>query len=268
MFDPTRPVEIVAIGTEVVIGRIQDTNSSWLADRLTRTGAVVERITAVADEPYLLRETLQSAVDRRVGLVLGTGGLGPTPDDLTVETVAELARRPASPSEKVMATYRQRRGLSADAELPPHLYKMSSVPLGAQIFENQNGWAPGFAVNVEETVLGFMPGPPREMKSVFASGFEPLISAWYGGRTESTRVLVTMFESEISPILGQIMARHENAYLKAYVALGDREVGLPVDVIVRRQDKGADIATVLAEFEALVAAGGANFRPLPDNSAG
>ena len=259
--DPSAPAELLAIGTEMVIGRIQDTNSSWLAQRLTEAGARVERITAVADDPGLLENVWRDAVERRASLVLATGGLGPTPDDLTVEVAAAVAGVGVIQHPEVIASYRRRRELSESEPLPPHLYKMSSVPAGATVFENGPGWAPAFAIRVGETVLACMPGPPSEMQWLWENALGPLAAGWFGGRTESARVLVTMFESQVSPILGLVMDRHPNSYLKAYVALGSRNVGLPVDVIVRREPGGSELPEVMATLRALVESAGAEIRP-------
>ena len=261
--DPAAPVEILAIGTEVVIGRIQDTNSSWLAQRLTEAGARVVQITAVADDAELLARAWRDAIARRAGLVMATGGLGPTLDDLTVGVAAAVAGVQVLRHPAVIASYRSRRELEESEPLPPHLFKMSTVPAGAQVFHNQHGWAPGFAIRVSETVLACMPGPPSEMRSLWETGFGPLMADWYGGRTESERVLVTMFESQVSPILGLVMDRHRNAYLKAYVALGSRDVGLPVDVIVRREADGSPLVDVIATLRDLVESAGAEIKPWP-----
>lgn len=261
--DAAAPAEVLAIGTEVVIGRIQDTNSSWLAQRLTEAGARVERITAVADDPGLLEEVWRDAIARRASLVLATGGLGPTPDDLTVEVAAAVAGAAVIQHPSVIASYRRRRELPESEPLPPHLYKMSAVPAGSAVFENGPGWAPAFAIRVEETVLACMPGPPSEMQWLWENALGPQAASWFGGRTESARVLVTMFESQVSPILGLVMDRHSNSYLKAYVALGSRHVGLPVDVIVRREPGGSELSDVVGTLRALVESAGAEIRPWP-----
>ena len=261
--DAAAPAEVLAIGTEVVIGRIQDTNSSWLAQRLTEAGARVERITAVADDPGLLENAWRDSISRRSSLVLSTGGLGPTPDDLTVEVAAAVAGVEVIQHPSVIASYRRRRELAESEPLPPHLYKMSAVPAGSAVFENGPGWAPGFAIRVDETVLACMPGPPSEMQWLWEHALGPLAARWFGGRTESARVLVTMFESQVSPILGLVMDRHSNSYLKAYVALGSRHVGLPVDVIVRREEGGSELSAVMATLRSLVEGAGAEIRPWP-----
>ena len=261
--DPAAPAEILAIGTEVVIGRIQDTNSAWLAQRLTEAGARVERITAVADEAAMLERVWRDAIARRASLVVATGGLGPTPDDMTVDVAAAVAAVEVVQHPEVIASYRRRRQLGDDDPLPDHLYKMAAVPAGSAVFENGHGWAPGFAIRVEDTVLACMPGPPSEMRWLWEEAVGPLAANWYGGRTESVRVLVTMFESQVSPILGLVMDRHPNSYLKAYVALGSRDVGLPVDVIVRREPGGSEISEVVATLRDLVDGAGAEMRSWP-----
>src|SRR5436305_13900106 len=86
----TSPVEIFSIGTELLIGRIQDTNSFWLAQQASELGAEVGRITIVGDDRAVILGALREAVARGARTVLTTGGLGPTPDDLTVECVAAL----------------------------------------------------------------------------------------------------------------------------------------------------------------------------------
>src|ERR1051325_9933248 len=86
----TSPVEIFSIGTELLIGRIQDTNSYWLSQQVTELGATMARVTIIGDDRSTIIRSLEAAVKRGSRTVITTGGLGPTPDDLTVECVAEL----------------------------------------------------------------------------------------------------------------------------------------------------------------------------------
>lgn len=231
--DSDAPVEILSIGTEVVLGRIQDTNASWLAAKLSIVGANVRRITAVSDDPVELQSVVMDMVDRDTGLVVSTGGLGPTPDDLTVDTFARAAGCRVEQDNLAVEDYRNRRGISKGAPLPPSLNKMASVPTAAQVFVNPVGWAPAFMVSIQGTVVFAMPGPPREVEGVYCSHLAPMARDWYRGRTVAQRIRVDMHESEVSPLLEQVMSRFPQAYLKAYVALSDGN-GLPIDIIVRR----------------------------------
>ena len=229
------PAEIFSIGTEVVLGRIQDTNSSWLAERIVAGGGDLARITAVRDVPDEVESALRDAIDRGAGLIVTTGGLGPTPDDLTVEIVAGIAGCGVRSDEAVIADYRERRQIPAAEELNPSMIKMGTVPEGAHVFINPVGWAPGFAVEVDGSVLFCMPGPPREVKGIFEAHLARIVSEGYRGKVAIRRVRIEMFESQVSPLLQEVMDKFPNAYLKAYVAMGDG-TGLPVDIVVRGAD--------------------------------
>ena len=232
--DSDAPVEILSIGTEVVLGRIQDTNASWLAAKLSSVGANVRRITAVSDDPVELQYVVMDMVGRDTGLVVSTGGLGPTPDDLTVDTLARAAGCRVEQDPVSLGDYRNRRGISEGSPMPPSLNKMASVPTAAKVFVNPVGWAPAFMVPIQGTLVFAMPGPPREVKGVYCSHLAPMARHWYSGRTLAQRIRVNMHESEVSPLLEQVMSRFPEAYLKAYVALSDGS-GLPIDIIVRRK---------------------------------
>lgn len=233
--DPERPAEILSIGTEVVLGRIQDTNASWLAGQLAHAGANVRRITGVPDTPAEVEGVVRDAVDRGTGLIVSTGGLGPTPDDLTVATLAQAAGCGVTRDPATVADYRRRRDMGEDEDLPPNLERMATVPDAAQVFVNPVGWAPAFMLPIGGAVIFSMPGPPREMEGIYEAHLGPLAEQWYAGRTAAQRVRVEMFESQVSPLLEEVMNRFPSAYLKAYVALGDGS-GLPIDIVVRRSD--------------------------------
>src|SRR5919204_1132479 len=121
----TSPVEIFSIGTELLIGRIQDTNSFWLAQQISELGATMGRVTIVGDDRGTIVEALRGAVERGARTVLTTGGLGPTPDDLTVECVAELAGVGTSVYRPALEDFMRRR-LIAEEELTPALYRMAT----------------------------------------------------------------------------------------------------------------------------------------------
>ena len=231
--DADASVEILSIGTEVVLGRIQDTNASWLAAELSTVGANVRRITAVSDNPLELQSVVMDMVDRGTGLVVSTGGLGPTPDDLTVDTFARAAGCQVKQDPVALQDYRNRRGIPKGDPLPPSLKKMASVPEAAIVFVNPVGWAPAFMIRIGGMIVFAIPGPPREVEGVYDSHLGPMVRKWYGGRTLAQRIRVNMHESQVSPLLEQVMSRFPQAYLKAYVALSDGN-GLPIDIIIRR----------------------------------
>src|SRR5437764_573365 len=137
----TSPVEIFSIGTELLMGRIQDTNSFWLAQQVSELGETVARVTIIGDDRATIVEALQSAVERGAGTIITTGGLGPTPDDLTVQCVADLLGIGTVLDRPVLEDYMRRREIGED-EISPALRRMATVPEGAEVLLNPAGWAP------------------------------------------------------------------------------------------------------------------------------
>jgi nicotinamide-nucleotide amidase len=156
-------IELLAIGNELLLGETIDTNSSWIARRLTREGIVVARKTTIGDDVALIRESLEAAL-RRTRTVVCTGGLGPTVDDLTRHAVAALYGRPIVIDESWIDVLRARyraRGI----EMPAINRVQGEVPEGARAIPNPRGTAP--AIVIEDDALGMtilLPGVPAEMR--------------------------------------------------------------------------------------------------------
>lgn len=167
--------EILSQGDEVVTGQIADTNAAWLSDRLTAMGVRVVRHTAVGDRLPDIVDAIRAAAER-ADLVVGTGGLGPTDDDLTGEAASRAFDRPlVLDPEALRAIARFFEALGrpmADTNR-----KQALLPEGALRLDNDAGTAPGFAIDTGSSWLAFMPGVPREMKRMFERGVEPLIRA-------------------------------------------------------------------------------------------
>lgn len=235
---PEPTVEIFSMGTELVMGRIQDTNSFWMAQELVVLGAAVRRITILPDELDTMVQALAQAVARRTAVVLTSGGLGPTPDDLTVQALAALAGVQPVVHEPTLDAYVQRRNLSGRGELTDALFRMATVPAGAAVYQNPAGWAPCVSVTRADTTLFALPGPPKEMQAVFTMHVVPYFTTTYPAHAASLRVAVHMYESELTPLFAQVRARFPSTYLKGYIALGGRDTpeGMPVDIIARNAD--------------------------------
>ena len=251
-------VEILAIGTELVSGLILDTNSHWLAGEISVAGGDVRRITALADDLETLVAELRAAVHRRARVVITTGGLGPTPDDLTVEAVARLTGSKIDTPHEVLADYARRRGISLDEASTSPRIKMGSVPSAAHVRLNPVGWAPCFTVQVGESSIWCMPGPPREVEGCFTTHVQPVLEQLFAGQSARLRVFIDAHESDTSPLMQAVMRRHPSTYLKAYVGLSN-DRGLPVDIVVRSTD-GVAPDTLLQqaydEFSAVAAESG------------
>ena len=165
---------VLSIGTELTRGELVNSNAAWLAEQLTALGfEVLEHLTVDDDTPRIVEAVKQLA--QRHQVVVSTGGLGPTTDDLTTEAVAQalgvaIARDPATVEriQKLAAWYGR--------VLPPNNMKQADFPVGASILANEEGTAPGFAVEHLGSLLFFMPGVPREMKHIFSTRIVPRIA--------------------------------------------------------------------------------------------
>jgi nicotinamide-nucleotide amidase len=254
------PIELFAIGTELVLGRIQDTNSYWMAQRIAELGGNLRRVTQLVDNLDQIIECLGDSLRRGTGILITTGGLGPTPDDLTVEAVARVLQRRTVVDEATLDDYMRRRNLKSRDEISAGLLKMATVPEGSEVRQNPAGWAPCTFVRHEGGAIVILPGPPKEMEAVFTLHVAELISHASARKTAALRVVVNMYESEVSPVLQEVMARYPDCYLKAYVAMRDAfDQALPVDVVATGADEDAArhaLEQALACFRDLVQARG------------
>lgn len=225
-------IELFSIGTELVLGQVQDTNAYWIAQRMLELGGRLRRVTMIRDESDEMMEALEGSIRRGTDFILTTGGLGPTPDDMTVEVVAKIIGEPTIVHEETLAGFMERRQLTSRTDVSPAMIKMATVPETADVFQNPVGWAPCIRVTKNQSTIFMMPGPPSEMQAIFDSYIALLIAERYCAKAVKLRVYVNMFESEISPLLQKVMSRYPNVYLKAYVALRRTEGHyMPVDLV-------------------------------------
>lgn len=158
--------EIVSIGRELLMGETQDTNACYLARQLTLLGIELESVCQVGDRQEQIVDALKRAWDRS-DLVLTTGGLGPTGDDLTRESVAEMMGEVMSVRPDLEEALRQRFRRLGVNDMPPSNIKQCTLIPCAEAIENEQGTAPGWWVEKNGKLLVCMPGPPREMYSMW-----------------------------------------------------------------------------------------------------
>lgn len=232
-------VELYSIGTELLMGQIQDTNAWWMAQQVARLGGQISRIVILDDDVDDLVQVLGDAVERKTRVIITTGGLGPTPDDLTVEAISRLKGVDVVVNESLVEKFMQDREIKRRDDVKPGLVKMATCPEGSIVHPNPAGVAPCVETVIDETTIYNLPGPPREVHALFKRSVEDAIAEIYTANRVVLRVAVNLPESELGPILHDVMATHQNTYLKAYVALRERIEGgqrLPVDIVVRDED--------------------------------
>ncbi len=174
----SRPVvEIVAIGTELMLGETIDTNSAWLGAELAAAGLPVLRRTAVADEFALMAAALREAL-ARADVVITTGGLGPTHDDFTREVIASVLERPLEQDAGWVRVLEERYS-SRGIAMPANNLRQAMVPRGGTILSNPRGSAPGLWIEHDGRVVIVLPGVPVELRTLLAEQVLPRLRARY-----------------------------------------------------------------------------------------
>jgi len=202
--------EIIAIGSELLAPDRTDTNSLWLTDRLNRIGIDVKLKTIVGDDDTRLEELIKDAV-KRSRVVITTGGLGPTEDDITRKVVARALRRRLSLDENVLNEIRAR-FQSFGVTMPERNSRQAMVIDGAEVLPNPNGTAPGLYLEHEGCVIALFPGPPREMNPMFENHVQVRLEKRAGDLRFARRVLrvAGIGESAVDEKIAPIYTQYEN----------------------------------------------------------
>jgi molybdenum cofactor synthesis domain-containing protein len=220
--DPHR-VELIAVGREILRGRVLDTNSHWLAHQITALGGIVGRICAVDDIPQEVVQEIHAALHHGAGVICSTGGLGPTFDDRTLESIAAAVHRPLQRHDAAYASiaeiYRRlhAQGAVTHQAMLPSREKMAWLPAGADMLPNSTGSAPGMLLRWEQRLLIAMPGPPSEMQPMFQTSVAPFLRPlWEGRHRVEIQVRTNVAdESLLNPLFEAVMAAVPGSYLKA-----------------------------------------------------
>ena len=203
--------EIVAIGSELLLGQIVDTNSAWMAQRLAAQGVNLFYKTVVGDNPGRMLEVIAKAMERS-DLVITSGGLGPTQDDLTREIVAQATGKELVLDPKLLAQIEdrfRRRGFIMTENNDRQAY----IPEGSIPVENPNGTAPSFIVEDPRAVVFCLPGVPFEMKWLFDNELVPYIRRKFNlSEAIYSRVLkvADLGESAVDDLIGHLIAESQN----------------------------------------------------------
>ena len=203
--------EIVAIGSELLLGQIVDTNSSWMAERLTNFGVNLFHKTIVGDNPKRMTEVLNLALDRS-DIVITGGGLGPTQDDLTREVVAEVTGRELILDNELL-TEIDKRFRSRGFIMTSNNERQAYIPDGAIPVHNPNGTAPSFIVEDPRGVVFSLPGVPHELKWLFDNEVVPYLRKKFDlNEMIIYKVLKVseMGESSVDDRIGHLIANSSN----------------------------------------------------------
>jgi nicotinamide-nucleotide amidase len=212
-------LELVTVGTELLLGFTVDTNAAEISRALATVGARVVRRVTVGDDPAPLRDAVAGAL-RRSRFVVITGGLGPTSDDITRRTVAELFRLPLDLDEGYVRELEERFRRYRHQEMPPSNRSQAEVPRGAVRLHNRRGTAPGLVIDGPLGTAVLLPGVPGEMRQILHDHVVPLVrqrvrSGAGRSATIRSRTLRTtgVTESGLADLVGPMEANLDGATL-------------------------------------------------------
>ena len=243
-------VSIIVIGDEILGGFVQDTNSAWLAQQLQALGHPLDRVWTVPDSFEAIDEALGLELRReRPRLVLTSGGIGSTPDDVTFEAVARhlnlgLVLDPTI-NERITAAlqWTSDQGMDVTPDHERSMRKMAQVPKTAYLLSDAAGLAPGVAVDVDGgcgvdtgATIVIMPGIPGLLQRIFAEGVEPRLLAGRGRPQHVAELRHPYPESTLNPVFDQIVAEFPDVHLGSYP--GD-------ECIVRLKGEKARVETAM-----------------------
>ena len=249
------------MGRELLTGRTVDTNSAWIAARLTDVGAVVRRIVAVDDEPAVIAPEIVGARTRGAALVITTGGLGPTLDDRTLAGVAAAFGRRLAEHPAALAFVARRyaelaaAGAVAGAGLTPPRRKMASLPEGAEPIDNAVGTAPGVLLADDVLALVALPGVPAEMRAVFEAALPRILARLGATGHVAEREIASGSgdESVLTVAVARVMEALPGVYLKSLATAFSPGCDLRVRISARSSSAAAAEALVAQAADRLAA---------------
>ncbi len=235
--------EVISIGSELLLGQILDTNSSWIAKKLAESGLELVRTSTVGDNLQLIKEVIREATARSQ-IVITTGGIGPTEDDLTREAVAEVfhCRLQFQPQlmEQIEALFK-RRGF----KMAENNRKQAFIPEGGIPIENPKGTAPGFIVEYANGAIVSIPGVPVEMEYLMEMSVIPYLRRRFGLQNQIIQYKVLracgLGESAIGLQIKDLMKQGRNPSVGTLASVGD------IKIRITAKSDSPDEASLLIE---------------------
>src|SRR5260370_5165621 len=242
--------EIIAVGSELLTPDKIDTNSLFLTEELNKLGVEIVRKTVVGDDRTLLLEAFRDAVNR-VPLTIASGGLGPTEDDLTRETVAELLGRKIVRNDAIVGAI-EARFRSFGRPMPDKNLRQAMVPEGAEPLDNPRGTAPGLWIQDRDRMIALLPGPPRELRLMFREQVLPRLQRRISSvRMHHRELRVTgLGESHVDSLAGPVYTRYPEVQTTVLASPGEVQIHLRMwtedsahaDALFADIERGLDLA--------------------------
>lgn len=213
-------VELISVGTELLLGNIVNTNAAYLSEKCAGLGLACYFQSVVGDNEERLSMVLKSAMERS-DIVILSGGLGPTEDDLTKETAAKVCGRRLCTDENSKKRIHE---YFADKGMEPteNNWKQAEVPEGAIVLDNDNGTAPGIIIEDERAKVILLPGPPGELIPMFEEKVEPYLNGLTTGVIASQTVKICgVGESRAETMVKDLIDSQDNPTIATYAKSGE-----------------------------------------------
>ena len=236
--------EILAVGTEILLGDIVNTNAEYIARGLAELGVGVYYQTVVGDNPERMKKAMDIAFDR-ADVIVTTGGLGPTGDDLTKEMGAEYFGRKLvldeASLERIKAFFDKMKRPMTENNV-----KQAMVPEGAIVMKNDHGTAPGIIIENENKILIMMPGPPREMKPMFDLQVKPFLASKLKGAILSRTLRIAgVGESAMESRVKDLTDKMQNPTVAPYAK--ETEAVLRITAAAETEETAGELIEPVAE---------------------
>jgi len=232
---------LISVGNEILIGRVVNTNFSWLGQQLTSHGFRVGGGIIVPDDLGSIAWAFSTAAER-ASIVISTGGLGPTFDDMTAEGLAKAMGVECEVNEEALRMIREKYG----GELTEHRVKMARLPRGAKPFANPVGTAPGVETEWRGALIFLLPGVPAEMMAMFHSYVLPRLREKFGERfmAEKSLRVEGLPESVIAPLIEEAMRLARGVYVKSHPRGREGGFHIVLHITAYGEEPGAAARTV------------------------
>jgi nicotinamide-nucleotide amidase len=266
-------VEIISIGNELLIGKIQNTNAHWLSQQITALGANVQRETTIPDIIPEIAQTICEAAAREPQFIITTGGLGPTFDDKTLQGLAKALNQDTAVNPQALemvrekcVEYAKKRNMPAEVEMTPPRVKMAMLPQNTEPVTNPIGTAPGARVEIGGAVLFTLPGVPVEMEAIFTQTIAPLIGKAVGSNVFCQHSIFAegIFESRLAPLIDRVMEDNLGVYVKSHPLRSDGKPGTELHLTMsacQEQQPALALQRAADQLSKLIVENGAIVRP-------
>ena len=239
--------ELINVGTEILIGDIVNTNAQYISKELSNIGFSIYYHTTVGDNPNRLKETLQNSLNRSDVVIL-TGGLGPTQDDLTKEILAEILGVELVLDQKIYDGITERIYKSGYSQVTQNNYKQAYIPKGASPIPNSNGTAPGILAEMDNKSIILLPGPPREMIPMFEQKVLPYLMKKTDTKFYSNYYKITSIgESAVEDRLLDLIDKQKNPTIATYAK--------PGEVLIRvtaNEESREEVESLLQNYDVVI----------------